>query len=97
MIKQDDMDRVHDTRRPAGVKQWKQELELLRSEIGRQHDHVIERMREDETRLLEALYSVAESRHARLSVTERGAASLQERLEHCLFPIVRRLNSLPAG
>jgi hypothetical protein len=94
------MDRVHDTRRPAGVKQWKHELELLRSEIGRQHDHVIERMREDETRLLEALYSVAESDHLRLAVPGRGTASVQEcltALEHCLFPIVRRLNSLPAG
>jgi hypothetical protein len=94
------MDRIRDTRRPPGVKQWKHELELRRSQIGRQHDHVIERMREDETRLLEALYCFAESNHLRLAVPGRGARSIQDRLatlEHCLFPIVRRLNSLPTG
>jgi hypothetical protein len=94
------MDRVHDTRPPTGVRQWKHELQLVRSEIGRQHDHVIERMREDETRLLEALYSFAESNHVSLAAQRPRAASIQEcvaTLEHCLFPIVRRLNALPAG
>jgi hypothetical protein len=94
------MHRVHDTRRPAGVRQWKRELQLVRSEIGRQHDHVIERMREDETRLLEALYSFVESNRTNPARPSTSAAPIQEclaTLEDCLFPIVRRLNSLPAG
>jgi hypothetical protein len=66
---QDKMDKVHDTRRAPVVRQWKQELELLRLEISRQHDHVVERMRADETSLLEALYSFAESKHRRLGKT----------------------------
>jgi hypothetical protein len=91
------MDTIYDSRRRAGVKQWKLELELLRSEIGRQHDHVIERMREDETRLLEALYSFAESNRRRLSWP--GPRSIEQRmatLEHCLSPLDRRVNS-PTG
>jgi hypothetical protein len=100
MIKQDDMGMSHDSRRPAGVEQWKQELELLRSRIGRQHDHVIEGMRDDETRLLEALYSFAESNHRLLSKPGHVATSLQDHLatlEHCLFPLARRVNSPPTG
>jgi hypothetical protein len=97
MIKQD-MGKVHDTRLPTGVKQWKQELELLRSEIGHQHDHLIERMRAGETSLLEALYSFAESSQGRVSGSERVAPSIQDRratLEHRIGQIARRLNSPP--
>jgi hypothetical protein len=64
---QDDMANVHASRKPIGVKQWKHELELLRSEIGHQHDDVLERMRADETRLLEALYSVSESQRGQMA------------------------------
>jgi len=86
------MDMSHGPRRPAAVKQWRRELELLRSRIGRQHNRVIERMREDETRLLEALYSFAESK--RRPLAGPGPRSIQERLatlEHCVLPIARRV------
>ena len=90
------MDVSHDNRRRAGVKQWKLELELLRLEIGRQHDHVgSSRMRDDETHLLEALFSFAESNGRRLSWP--GPRSMQQRLEHCRFPLARRVNSPPTG
>lgn len=92
MIKRDDMS--HGNRPPAGVQQWKHELELLRSQIGRQHDHVIERMRDDETLLLEALHSFAESNRRPLVGPGPATTSIRERLatlEHCLFPIARRV------
>lgn len=95
---QDDMDMIHNSRQRARVKHWKIELELLRSEIGRQHDHVIERMRDDETRLLEALYSFAESNGWHPSWP--GPRSIQQRratLEQCLFPLARRVESPPTG
>ncbi|HEV3200710.1 MAG TPA: hypothetical protein VGZ73_22560 [Bryobacteraceae bacterium] len=87
----------HRTRRPTAVKQWKRDLELLRSRIGRHHDHVIERMRDDETRLLEALYSFAESNRRPLAESGPNPQSIQERLatlERCLFP-ARRVNCPP--
>lgn len=66
------MGKSHDSRQPAGVKQWKHELELLRSQIGRQHDHVIERMPDDETRLVAALYSFAETLAKRVKSPPTG-------------------------
>jgi hypothetical protein len=89
------MRNVHHGCQPARVKQWKQELELLRSRIVHQHDHIIERMRAGETSLLEALYSFGESRQGRWSGSELVDKSIQERkarLERRIDQIVMRLN-----
>ena len=60
----DDMGNVHE---PASrqhtiqylpkVRQLKRELQEIRREIGDRHDDAIERMRDTETRLLQAFYS----------------------------------------
>jgi hypothetical protein len=66
------MGKLHENRRTMGVKQWKRELERMRAAIGRQHDRVLEHMRADETSLLEALYSFAESKEARRNTRTRA-------------------------
>src|SRR5579871_4561405 len=57
-----------------GIRQWKRELEVLRWRIGHEHDRVVERMRADETSLLEALFSFEQPRRTSpLDVTQDTA------------------------
>lgn len=61
------MGNVHETTKRdsacprTDVRQLKRELEQLRREIGQRHDDAVERMRDTETRLLHALYSISHS------------------------------------
>jgi len=89
------MANVYESRPHPVIKQWKHELELLRSEIGHRHDEVIERMRENETRLLQAIYSFREANHRCLAVSTRSASSFPERLaslEDRIVQIARGIN-----
>ncbi|MBZ5626533.1 MAG: hypothetical protein LAQ69_48800 [Acidobacteriia bacterium] len=99
------MDKVHEpptkqggTGVRTGVKQWKHELEQIRLAISLQHNDAIERMRDTETRLLQAFYSFAEPNQQRLAATGCETAPVKVRLstlEDCIFEIEKRLDHPP--
>src|SRR5260370_41417083 len=66
----------------------KQELEQMRSEANHMHDDLVERIRDGETRLLQAFYSFADSNNKRLVQREVQRHSLE------ISPRARRTASL---
>jgi hypothetical protein len=57
MIDQGHMAKLQHKRICTGIRQWKRELEILRLEIWFRQEELVARMRDDETCILEALYS----------------------------------------
>lgn len=71
----------------------------LRSEMSHQYDDLRETLRDNETKLLKAFYSFAETNQQRLTATERDAAAMKDRLamvETRLTEVEKRLNMPPA-
>jgi hypothetical protein len=77
----------------------KQELEQMRSEANHMHDDLVERIRDGETRLLQAFYSYADSNNKRLVQGEAATALVISRvttLEDRVLELERRLNIPPS-
>jgi len=73
----------------------KQDIAMIRSEMQHTYDALIERMTDNQTGLLKAFYSFAESNQTRLTETERESAALKERigiLERRLTDVERKVN-----
>ena len=70
----------------------------LRSEMQLMHDEIVERIRDCETKLLQAFYSFAESNQKRVSSVEEETAAIKSRLatvEERLTGVEKRLNMPP--
>jgi len=85
------------TNRPAkqDIVALKQDMEQLRSEFHHGFDDLKGAMRDGQTEILKAFYSLAESNQARLTETERESSALKERigiLERRLTDVERKVN-----
>jgi aminopeptidase N len=68
---------------------------MLRSEMQHMHDDFLEQARHAETRLLQAFYAFAQSSQERLTLAERDAAGLKDRMalyEQRLIDLERKVN-----
>ena len=54
----------------------KQDIQQLRSEVNHVHDDLVERIRDSETKLLQAFYSFADTNNKRFIQNEAGTAGL---------------------
>ena len=91
---------MEDGSRPATRQDVIDSESRLRGEMGQLRDELIEAVRDSETRLLNALYTLGESNQKRLTETERDAAGLKDRLatlESRLMAVEKRLNMPPAA
>jgi hypothetical protein len=78
----------------------KQDIEQLRSEMNHGHRDLAERYMDGETRLLKAMYGIAESFQKRIVQLEGSDATLVHRLgivEERLLQVEKRLNLPPAA
>jgi len=80
MIDQGHMAKLHHKRICTGIRHWKRELEILRLEIWFRHEELIAHMRDDETRLLEALYSCRQVSFRPRPLVPRAGASFPDRV-----------------
>jgi hypothetical protein len=77
----------------------KQEFEQVRSEANHIHDDLVERIRDSETRLLQAFYSFADANNKRLVQGEAATALVISRittLEDRVLGLEKRLNIPPS-
>jgi hypothetical protein len=78
--------------------EMKQDVLQLREEMNHQYRDVVERIADSETRVLKAIFGLAESAQVRLTDCERSDAAIRERLanvEHRLTDVEKRINLPP--
>jgi hypothetical protein len=76
----------------------KDDIQQLRSEMNHQYNDVVERIADNETKLLQAFYTYAESNQKRVAAVEVESAGLKNRLstiEERLTDVEKRLNMPP--
>jgi hypothetical protein len=79
----------------ADLAEVKQDITQLRSEMQHMYDSLTELIRDNETKLLQAFYTFAESNQKRISAVEDEASALRSRLstiEDRLTHVEKRLN-----
>ena len=73
----------------------KQDVALLRSEMDRLHDVLVDRIAAVETKLLKAFYAFAESNQTRVAAIETESAAVRKRvgsLEERVLELERKVN-----
>src|ERR1017187_858411 len=78
------------------VAEVKQDLAMLRAEVHHQYDDIKETLRDNETKLLKAFYTFAESNQARLASIETESDAVKKRvglIEERLLQLERKVNS----
>ncbi|HXP85956.1 MAG TPA: hypothetical protein VN841_14630 [Bryobacteraceae bacterium] len=85
---------------PATKHDLQQAVEQLRSEMSHGYNDLVERITDSETRVLKAMYGIAESFQKRVVQLEESDATLVHRLgivEERLLQVEKRLNLPPSA